>query len=41
MGHLENVKVPSTHDRFHGLKFKRRQPIGRPVVDFVCLNHAE
>jgi very-short-patch-repair endonuclease len=25
--------------RFMGLKFKRQKPIGRYIVDFVCLEH--
>src|SRR4051812_5413555 len=25
--------------RLHGLKFRRQVPIGRYVVDFVCLRH--
>ena len=25
--------------RLHGLKFKRQKPIGRYIVDFVCIEH--
>ena len=25
--------------RFMGLKFKRQKPVGRYIVDFVCLDH--
>lgn len=25
--------------RFMGLKFKRQKPIGRYIVDFVCIQH--
>ena len=25
--------------RFNGLKFRRQYPVGRYVVDFVCLSH--
>lgn len=26
-------------DRFYGLKFKRQQPIGRYIADFICFEH--
>jgi very-short-patch-repair endonuclease len=25
--------------RFHGYKFRRQQPLGRYIVDFVCFDH--
>ena len=37
---VERVLWDASRDhRLHGLKFRRQVPIGRYVVDFVCLRH--
>lgn len=35
-GTLNNAKTLRAH-RFMGLKFKRQKPVGRYIVDFVCV----
>lgn len=50
LGHAKNLRSNQTDaeqrlwyylraHRFMGLKFKRQKPLGRYIVDFVCLEH--